>query len=325
MARALTAPTGIPTDPLKRTKIMPRFCGKCGAAANEKATFCNKCGHRLGQRKAIRFSGGERPAPANPYKAAAPAAPAAPAAGIPTGVQPAVSRAGRKEEAPPAPSVYTASSGTPAAPAPTTSRPAAEAPPLADGAPSSSPGDLSRLDSPLPLAMTEDDQLTQARNTVRSFALWSAGIVLFPLPFSELIALIPVQTAMILSLSRTFNVQEPPEKILAYIAATSGVTVFGQVTMIIVSNLLPIVGKLVSAPFIYGWTYGLGEVAIRYFQTQGEISGDEMKQVFKQSSKQASKQYRSEKQVSKEESLHSLQEHMSPEEYEQLRKRFGSA
>ena len=159
---------------------------------------------------------------------------------------------------------------------------------------------------------------------MKSFALWSAGIVLFPLPFSELVALIPVQTAMILSLSKIFNVQDPPEKILAYIAAASGITVFGQVTMIIVANLVPFFGKLITAPFIYGWTYGLGEVAIRYFQSQGEISGDEMKAVFKQASHGASKQYGQER-VSKEESLQALRGHLSDEEYEKLRRKFGQS
>lgn len=303
-------------SPPENQWAMSRFCGKCGTAANEKATFCNKCGNRLVQRKAIRYSHGEKQTVANPYSSDSATEAAAVA---PTGVQPSVARPGRKAEPQTPPSIYTAPA-TAESSAESTYATAASAAP---SAPSAQPG-LSQLDTPLPFAAIDDDVLTRARNTVRSFALWSAGIVLFPLPFSELIALIPVQTAMILSLSKIFNVQEPPEKILAYIAATSGVTVFGQVTMIIVSNLVPFFGKLVSAPFIYGWTYGLGEVAIRYFQTQGEVSGDEMKQVFKQASKQASKQFRQEKRVTKEESLHSLQEHLSPDEYDQLRKRFGS-
>jgi uncharacterized protein (DUF697 family) len=275
---------------------MARFCGKCGCPANDKATFCNKCGERLLQKQSIRFSYGDVEKPSNPYEGGTETTGPKP----PLGVQPAVGRPGKKVPKPP---------------------PALTPPP-------SKSSDVSTPAPPRPsyaAAVTDEDAVTKAKATVRNFSLWAAGIVLMPIPFGDLVLLIPVQSAMILSVARTFGVQDPPEKILAYIAATSGVSVFGQVTMLIVANLFPIVGKLVSAPFIYGWTYGLGEVSIRYFQSQGQISGDEMKQVFKQASSQAHKTYKKEKKAGKEESLDALKDHLAPEEYDRLRNKFGSA
>lgn len=284
---------------------MARFCGKCGSAANDKATFCNKCGERLLQKKSIRYSYDDKVKPANPYQGEA-AAPSSGGRAPNVGVQPAKHKAGQKMAPPPRASSPPPSSGG--------SNPyVASAPP-----PASPVSDSAR---PLYSAVEEDPE-TRARNTVRNFSLWAAGIVLMPIPFGDLVLLIPVQSAMVLNVARIFNVQDPPEKVLAYIAATSGVSVFGQVTMLIVKNLFPFVGGLVAAPFIYGWTYGLGEVAIRYFQTQGAISGDEMKAVFKQASKQAHKTYGKEKKVTKEESLESLKDYISPEEYDRLRNKF---
>lgn len=302
---------------------MARFCGKCGAAANEKATFCNKCGNRLQQSKSIRFTYNDAPSPQNPYSSDTDSGPrsARGKGAPPIGVQPAVSTPGQRVPA------TTARSAAPAPPAPPTYAAAAPVTPSSYGPSSAGPAPptFSDIDTPT-FATIDGDAVENARAVVRSFSAWCAGIVLFPVPFSDLVLLIPVQTAMILRISRVFGVQDPPERVLAYIAATSGVSVFGQVTMLIVANLFPIVGKLVSAPFVYGWTYGLGEVAIRYFESQGNISGEEMKQVFKEANKQAYKTYKKEKPTaSHDESLEALKDHISPQEYDRLRNKFDRA
>ena len=163
----------------------------------------------------------------------------------------------------------------------------------------------------------------KARDIARSFAISAAGIVLVPLPFSDLVFLMPIQTAMVLSIGKAYNVKDPPEKTLAHISAACGASVFGQITTLFVANLIPIIGKLVSAPFVYGWTYGLGEVAIRYFEAQGELQGDELKAVFKKVSKDATRAFRKNDIKSVEDSFSHLRDHLSPEEYEKLRKRFS--
>lgn len=308
---------------------MARFCGKCGAAANDKATFCNKCGNRLLQKQAIRYSQGNPEPPQNPYSAEVDTSSRrGKGKGTPIGVQPATTRPGVRVTPPP-PS-YTPPPYKPVEPSPPTPSYASASPvtpssysPTAYAGPSMSP--LANAEPPS-FANIEEDQIEKARGAVRSFSAWCAGIVLIPVPFSDLVMLIPVQTAMILRISRIFGVQDPPERILAYIAATSGVSVFGQVTMLIVANLFPFFGKLVSAPFVYGWTYGLGEVAIRYFESQGTLSGDEMKRVFKEASSQAHRTYKQDRpRTSKEDSLNALREHLTPEEYERLRNKFDRA
>ena len=163
----------------------------------------------------------------------------------------------------------------------------------------------------------------KARDIARSFSLWAAGIVLFPIPFSDLVLLMPIQTAMVISIGKAYGVKDPPEKTLAHIAAACGASVFGQITTLFVSNLIPIIGKLVSAPFVYGWTYGLGEVAIRYFESQGQLSGDEMKSLFKQVSKEATRGFKASDVTKARESMDHLRDHLSEEDYRKLRSRFG--
>lgn len=163
----------------------------------------------------------------------------------------------------------------------------------------------------------------RAREIARNFSLWAAGIVLFPIPFADLVLLMPVQTAMVISIGKAYGVKDPPEKMLAHIAAACGASVFGQITTMFVSSFIPIIGKIVTAPFVYGWTYGLGEVAMRYFETQGEINKDEMKQLFKQASKSATRAFRPAEVTQARQSFEHLKDHLSEEDYRKLRDRFG--
>ena len=200
-----------------------------------------------------------------------------------------------------------------------------QAPPPANPVPTFRASDASRPLPPLTFggAQSPAGAREKARDIARSFAISAAGIVLVPLPFSDLVFLMPIQTAMILSIGKAYNVKDPPEKTLAHISAACGASVFGQITTLFVANLIPIIGKLVSAPFVYGWTYGLGEVAIRYFEAQGELQGDELKDVFRKVSKDATRAFRKNEVKDVEASFAHLKDHLPEEEYQKLRKRFS--
>lgn len=164
----------------------------------------------------------------------------------------------------------------------------------------------------------------RAREIVLNFSLWAAGIVLFPVPFSDLVLLMPVQSAMVISIGRAYGLKDPPEKVLAILAGACGASVFGQITVLFVANFIPILGKFISAPFVFGWTYGLGEVAMRYFESQGEASPDELRKIFEKASKDASRHYGSGPRVQPNQALDNIRDYVSEEEYRKIRERFGS-
>lgn len=282
---------------------MPKFCPNCGHQAKDTAKFCSGCGGSF---------------PAAPPSSPTYAPPAQdgswsnfdsqeqqPASGGYAPPQHWESYDYPSGSSAPAPSSYPVPTYEPSMRA-DASRPL---PPLSFDAPSAGSG------SPR----------EKARDIARSFSLWAAGIVLFPIPFSDLVLLMPIQTAMVISIGKAYGVKDPPEKTLAHIAAACGASVFGQITTLFVSNLIPIIGKLVSAPFVYGWTYGLGEVAIRYFESQGQIGTDEMKSLFKQVSKDATRGFKASDIGKARENMDHLREHLSEEDYRKLRSRFGQS
>lgn len=285
---------------------MAKFCPNCGHQAKDSARFCPGCGSNFPAQVAQ-----HNPDP-NPVSTPAYSAPVSDSGWRSMDDAPAVA-----DHAPPQYwESYDYPSGGPSAPpssyTPPTYTPRVDAsrplPPLS-------------FDSPSSAGSPRD----KARDIARSFSLWAAGIVLFPIPFSDLVLLMPIQTAMVISIGKAYGVKDPPEKTLAHIAAACGASVFGQITTLFVSNLIPFIGKLVSAPFVYGWTYGLGEVAIRYFESQGQLSTDEMKSLFKQVSKDATRSFRPSDIAAGRENMDHLREHLSEEDYRKLRARFGNS
>ena len=302
---------------------MSQFCDNCGAQLRESAKFCGQCGHKQ--------TPSAPPQSAPPQTPAATVRPSTPSSTVrPSGPPPM----GSVGDQPPPPQYwesYDYPSVDPNSPRDWIEK-SEKGPNHSDHrhapatpTPKFRPQDASRPLPPLSFGgpAAPSGAREKARDIARSFAISAAGIVLVPLPFSDLVFLMPIQTAMVLSIGKAYNVKDPPEKTLAHISAACGASVFGQITTLFVANLIPIIGKLVSAPFVYGWTYGLGEVAIRYFEAQGELQGDELKQIFKKVSKDATRAFRKRDVKSVEDSFSHLKDHLSPEEYEKLRKRFS--
>lgn len=290
---------------------MARFCPHCGAEVREAAKFCGGCGNQMRQRKAISPHGGPRPDPRADF--VVPVSPVAPETAAPP------PQYWESYDYPsPRPDATPRYEGWNDGYRPTdASRPL---PPLFMGEGPSSPDSSSS-----PVSLTErESSRERAREIARNFSLWAAGIVLFPIPFADLVLLMPVQTAMVISIGKAYGVKDPPEKMLAHIAAACGASVFGQITTMFVSSFIPIIGKIVTAPFVYGWTYGLGEVAMRYFETQGEVNKDEMKQIFKQASKQATRAFKPADVSQARQNFDHLRDHLSEEDYRKLRDRFGN-
>ncbi|MGM9999430.1 MAG: zinc-ribbon domain-containing protein [Candidatus Bruticola sp.] len=272
---------------------MAKFCNKCGSQLRENARFCNVCGNQVRTRR-------PDPSPAEKQNCFVPPVSSTPPAN-------------------PVPQFFHSydfpdnGGMAPAQAAYSSSMPNSR--------------DASRPLPPLSDFFNDDDDNANkkelAEDTIMNFSLWAAAIVLVPIPFCDLVLLMPIQSAMVIAVGKVYGVNETPERILAIIAGSCGASVFGQLTAVFVSNLIPIIGSLVSAPFIFGWTYGLGKVAARYFESKGEASESELKSVFKQASKEANSKYDQSKVNSAQASLDNLRQYMSEEDYMKIRERFG--
>lgn len=173
-----------------------------------------------------------------------------------------------------------------------------------------------------PPALIDENELKRgrARKIVNTFAIMAAALVAVKIPFCDIFFLLPLQCGMIVSIGKIYDKEIKPEKTLMEIASAAGFSVLGEITALIIGNFIPVIGGLLTAPFVYGWTYGMGEVSIKYFESNG-LFDEDMKFIYKETSSQAYKNY-TDSDMSKEESLEKLKNHLTPEEYEKIKRKF---
>lgn len=109
-----------------------------------------------------------------------------------------------------------------------------------------------------------------AEEVIRGAALLAGAIAVEPLPFADLLLITPVQVKMVLHVGKIYGFDITPER-GREIVQELGVTVaYGMVARQVMRGIaklaLPVVGGLITAPAVYGWTYALGRLAEQYFE-----------------------------------------------------------
>lgn len=98
-----------------------------------------------------------------------------------------------------------------------------------------------------------------ARIVAIGFSFLAAILVLIPLPFTDLLAMIPLQFALVTAM-RKLSGQSLDPRGAGKLAL--GYALLGAVLSFLVANLIPLFGKLFVAPFAALWCYGLAEISL---------------------------------------------------------------
>ncbi len=109
-----------------------------------------------------------------------------------------------------------------------------------------------------------------AEEVIKSAALLSGAIAVEPIPFADMLLITPVQGKMVLHIGKIYGFDITPERSLE-IAREIGVTIaYGMAARQVMRGLaklaLPVIGGLITAPAVYGWTFALGRLAQNYFE-----------------------------------------------------------
>ena len=105
-----------------------------------------------------------------------------------------------------------------------------------------------------------------ARKIIASAATAAAGAAAAPLPFSDAIAIAPIQIGMIVSISLRFGIDGTTKSLLSLAASLVGCVAATAVGRLIVGQLLKLVpgGGLVNAAVAAALTTGLGEAYLAF-------------------------------------------------------------
>lgn len=132
-----------------------------------------------------------------------------------------------------------------------------------------------------------------ARDITEKCGYAAAALTILPIPGSELLAVMPIHVGMVVKLGHIHGIdldRDSATHLIMRIGATVGLSLVGsRVVTTAAKLLLPGLGGLISAPFMYASTIAIGRVAECYFQHDGGLDDEEMKHVYDEALKRAKK------------------------------------
>jgi len=120
-----------------------------------------------------------------------------------------------------------------------------------------------------------DAKVKKANKIVAAWSATAAGIGFTPIPFSDAIAIVPIQTAMLTQISVVFGLKSS-KKLLGMLTAASGVTglvgtIGGRAAVSGLLKLIPgvgtVVGGMISGSVASGMTVAFGSAYIKTLKT----------------------------------------------------------
>jgi uncharacterized protein (DUF697 family) len=124
---------------------------------------------------------------------------------------------------------------------------------------------------------------------IRERALWCAGVSLEPVPFLDLLAILPMHVKMVLDIGKIYGFElnkDRAKEIVFELAGTLAINYAARIATRSILKAVPVLGSLVNTPMVYATTYTLGLLAERYFRArrpempalEGKLSQDLLSQ-----------------------------------------------
>ncbi len=118
-----------------------------------------------------------------------------------------------------------------------------------------------------------DPQRSREENVdevIKSAAVLAGAVAVEPIPFADILVITPVQVKMVLHIGKIYGFDLSTERATEIVRELGATVAYGiaarQVMRGIAKMALPVIGGLITAPAVYGWTFALGRLAQNYFE-----------------------------------------------------------
>lgn len=119
----------------------------------------------------------------------------------------------------------------------------------------------------------------------------AAALTLLPLPGSEIIGVMPLHVGMVIAIGHHHGrelTRDSANQLLLQIGTTVGASIVGsRLATTAAKFVLPGLGGLIAAPFMFASTLAIGAVADTWFRRDGEVSDSELKDLYNRTVNQA--------------------------------------
>lgn len=131
---------------------------------------------------------------------------------------------------------------------------------------------------------TDVDRARAARQLTEKCGYAAAALTILPIPGTELVAVMPLHVGMVVGIGHVYGVsvsRDSATQLILRIGTTVGASLVGsRIAMVAGKLILPAVGGLIAAPFMYASTVAIGTVARCWFE-RGELSDARMRAVYR--------------------------------------------
>jgi len=132
------------------------------------------------------------------------------------------------------------------------------------------------------------DRDKAARDVVNLGSYACAVVAVSPIPFSDAVLMLPVQSAMVITVGHVYGrklTQADAKSLVLELGATAGIGLLARQG---IKALLPVVGALLTVPAAFAMNWAIGRVAIEYFRNP-DMTRDQLKQVFENAKAEGAK------------------------------------
>jgi uncharacterized protein (DUF697 family) len=138
---------------------------------------------------------------------------------------------------------------------------------------------------------TADEREDAAKSLTEKCGYAAAALTIIPIPLSEVVAVTSLHVGMVAGIGHIYGAEvtrDSATQLLLRIGATVGLSIMGTKLATTAAKIVfPFFGGIISAPFMYASTLAIGMVARVYFESQGQVSDDDMKAVYAAALKKA--------------------------------------
>ncbi len=126
-----------------------------------------------------------------------------------------------------------------------------------------------------------------ARDVVNMASYACAVVAVSPIPFSDAVLSLPVQSAMVVTIGHIYGrklTEADSKDLVVELATTAGI---GMLARQGIKALLPVVGALITVPAAFAANWGMGRVAMEYFRHPGATK-EQLKKVYEAAKEEGS-------------------------------------
>jgi uncharacterized protein (DUF697 family) len=129
-----------------------------------------------------------------------------------------------------------------------------------------------------------------AGDIVMMASMGAAAVTYAPVPLTDFVLVTPVQASMVMAVGRVSGREldfDESKHIVMELASVCGLSLIAQKGFATLSKIfLPGLGGILAGPYAFGVTYGMGRVAIRYFEDR-EHSRETLRRIFEDAVREA--------------------------------------